>query len=250
MGDSALNFSPFYSTPYSGTDPNDPFANTTLLTAPPGSSPGIGNIAAFGKSAQTLGFASSVLSGVGGAINSFYAAKSAQYQDRSQASSMAYQSSMQSLRAARDEINAQAILETGKAQVGAYTMQAGQQKAQATASMAARGIALGVGSAASVSASMDVEKDLNVLAINSNAVRRAWGSRMQEAAAQGQSTIDRSEATNFQAYASGIHPGLMMGSTLLTAAGRTAGQWNMNQWLKLQIANGLPLSQFDFPGGQ
>jgi hypothetical protein len=133
------------------------------------------------KTMQTMGLVTSVLGGIGSAIGSFYAARAAQYQEKAQASSFAFQSDMAAINSSRAEMTAESIQEAGKNQIAGYTMQAGQQKAGATATMAARGIALGVGSAADVSASMDIEKSLNVLAIDSNATRQAWAAREQGA---------------------------------------------------------------------
>ena len=212
-------------------------ANTT------GMPPAVASTAQTAQSFKNIGLLTSVLGGVNSAIGSYYAAQSTQYQERSQASSFAFQSNMASINASREEMTAESIEEAGKSQIANYTMQAGQAKAGATASMAARGIVLGVGSAADVSASMDIEKDLNVLAINQNTTRQAWGAREQETNYQNESLIDRTSSVNALRSANSVSP---IGSTvnsLLGSATQIAGQWDWQRWMKQRMAAGMPVPQ-------
>ena len=218
-------------------------ANTT------GMSPTMAQAAQTGQSLKNIGLITSVLGGVNSAIGSFYAAQTAQYQEKSQASSFAFQSDMASFNAAREEQTAESIEESGKSQIASYTMQAGEQKASATASMAARGIALGVGSAATVSASMDVEKDLNVLNINKNTTQQAWAAREQGTNYSNQSLLDRTSAVNALRGAGAISPVGGAVNSLLGSATQIAGQWNSNQWLKNLTAQGLTVPQVGIAGG-
>jgi hypothetical protein len=212
-------------------------ANTT------GMSPTMAQTAQTGQALKNVGLITSVLGGVSSAIGSFYAAKTAQYQDKSQASSFAFQSDMAAINSSRAEMTAESIEESGKSQIANYTLQAGEQKAQATASMAARGIALGVGSSATVAASMDVQKDLNVMAINSNTTRQAWAAREQGTDYANQSLLDRTSAVNATRSAGSISPVGSTVNSLLGSATQIAGQWNMNQWLKQRLAQGMPVPQ-------
>lgn len=212
-------------------------ADTTGMT------PSMAKTAQMGQMSKNLGLLTSILGGVNSAIGTYYSAKTAQYQEKSEASSLAFQSDMASINASRAEMTAESIEESGKSQIANYTMRAGQEKSAATASMAARGIALGVGSAADVSASMDVEKDLNVLAINSNTTRQAWAAREQETNDQNESLIDRTSAVNSLRSANSISP---IGSTvnsLLGSATRVAGQWDWNRWMQMRMASGSPVPQ-------
>ena len=242
MGSLNSGIMPYYSEPWSG----DSGENSTLLTSPMPPIYKTPNPMQISRTMKTAGALTSILGGVNSAIGSYFAAKSAQYQERSQASSYAFQADMASLNASRAEITAQSIQEAGKNQVASYTMQAGAQKASATASMAARGIALGVGSAATVAASMDVQKDLNVLAINSNTTRRAWAARMQGTDYANQALMARTNAANALDSANSITPVFGAANTLLGSAAHLAGQWNMNQWLKMQIAQGMPVTPSGF----
>ena len=208
-----------------------------------GMSPQLTKTAQTGKSVQNLGLLTSVLAGVSSAIESFYAAKSAQYHAKSEASSLAFQSDMDAINASRAETTAQSIEEAGKSQVANYTMRAGQEKAGAVATMASRGIALGVGSAAEVAASMDIEKDLNVMAINSNSVRQAWAAREQATNFRNESLLDRASSVNSLRTANSISPGLAVTSSLLGSATQIAGQWDWDTWMRKRLASGLPAPQ-------
>ncbi len=208
--------------------------------------------ASMAKTAQTgqqfrnLGLITSVLGGITSAFGSYYAAKTQQYQQRSQASAFAFQSDMAAINASRAERTAESILEAGKSQVANYTMQAGQRRAGAIATMAARGVVLGPGSAAEVVASMDIEKSLNVLAINQNTTRQAWASREQGADYQNESLLDRVSSVNARRSAGSISP-LAAGLTSLAgSATQIAGQWDWNQWMRKRLAAGSPVPQIGF----
>lgn len=180
----------------------------------------------------TIGLITAGLGAVNSAIGSFYAAKSAQYQEKSQASSLAFQSDMASINAGRAEMSAESIEEAGKSQIANYTMQAGEQKASATASMAARGISLGVGSAAVVSASMDIQKDINVMNINANVTRQAWAAREQATDYSNQALLTRTGSVNALRSADSISPVSSTVNSLMGSATKVAQQWDYNKWLR------------------
>ncbi len=205
--------------------------------------PGMAKTAKVGQQAQSLGLVTSILSGINSAIGTFYAAKTAQYQEKSQASNFAFESDMAAINSSWAERTAQSIEEAGKSQIANYTMRAGQEKAGAVATMGARGVALGVGSTAEVAASMDLEKDLNVMAINSNTVRQAWAARKQATNYANESLLDRTSAVNSLRSAASISPGASTVNSLLGSATQVAGQWDWNRWMKQRMANGLPMPQ-------
>ena len=208
-----------------------------------GMSPAAAATAQTGQSIRNIGLLTSILGGVSSAIGTYYSAKTTKYQEKSQASSFAFQSDMASINASREEMTAESIQEAGKSQIASYTMQAGQVKAGATASMAARGIALGVGSAADVSASMDIEKDLNVMAINSNTTRQAWAAREQGTNYQNESLLDRTSSVNALRSANSISPVGSTVNSLLGSATQIAGQWDWQRWMRMRMAQGSPVPQ-------
>lgn len=203
-----------------------------------GMSPGQASAAKSGARLTNMGAFVGIMGTINSAVGSFYAAKTAQYQQKSAASSYEFQSDMAAINARSAEYDAQSILEQGKSQVAQYTMDAGQRKASATTSMAARGLTLGEGSTADVSASMDVMKDIDVMTINSNAMRAASAQRMQATNYQNQSLLDRTSAVNANRSADSISPGSAMFSSLLTGASGIASQWDYRRKLELQLAKG------------
>ncbi len=218
-------------------------ANTTGMT------PAMTSTARTGAVAGNMGLLTTVLGGINSAFGAFYSAKTAQYQEKSQASSLAFQSDMASLNASRAETTAQSIQEAGKNQIASYTAAAGEQKAGATASMAARGIALGVGSAADVSASQDVQKSLNMLAINSNTTRQAWAARQQGTNFSNEALISRAGAVNANASAGSISPMSGALSSLVGSATQVAENWDWNRWMRMRTAQGAPVTQMNLGTG-
>lgn len=208
-----------------------------------GMSPTLAKTAQTGQSLKNIGLVIAVLGGVNSAIGSYYAAKSAQYQQKSQASSFAFQSDMASINASREETTAESIQEAGKSQIANYTMQAGQQRAGAVAEMSGRGIALGPGSTADVTASMDIEKSLNVMAINSNTTRQAWAARQQGTNYQNESLLDRVSSVNARRSADSISPVGSTVNSLLGSATQIAGQWDWQRWMRTRMAQGMPVPQ-------
>jgi len=204
-----------------------------------GMTPGQAKVSTGAASIKNIGLFTSVMGGINSAIGSYYAAQSAQYQAKSQASSLNFQSDMAAINASQAELSAQSIQEQGKTQVSQYTMRYGQERSAAVTGMAARGVALGEGSSKEVLASMDLVKDLDVLSINSNATRAAWSERTAATNYSNQSLIDRTSAGNANRTANSISPGLAVGSSLLNSATGVASQWDWRRKLSLATAEGI-----------
>lgn len=177
-----------------------------------------------------------VMGGINSAIGSYFAAESARYQDRSQALTLDYQADIASINARSSEYAAQSKLEAGKSQIANMTMAAGQAKASATATMAAHGIRLGVGSAADISASQDIVKDINMYTIDADATRAAAADRTQSTNFQNQALMDHTSAENMRRSADSISPFSAVTSSLLTSASSVASQWNTNRQNKMMFA--------------
>lgn len=197
-------------------------------------SPGMQKLAnAFNKAGPWM----AVLGAVNSAVGSFYAAKTAQYQAKSQALNLQFQADMAKSNARQAEYQAQQILFAGERQVGQYTMRAGQVKASAQASLAARGIQAGVGSAKEVVASLDLMKETDALTINANAVRAAEAARTQKQNYLMQATMAGVSAENMMASAQTISP-IGAGFTSLLGSASSIGQtWASNRRLE-QIGSG------------
>lgn len=214
-----------------------------------GMSPQMAKTAEQGQQMRNLGLLTTVVGGISSAFGAYYAAKNAQYQQRSQSSSFAFQSDMAAINASRAELAAESIEEAGKTQVANYTMAAGQRKAGAVATMAARGIALGPGTAAEIGASMDIEKDLNVLAIRSNTARQAWAEREQRTNYENESALDRVSSVNAKRSADSISPSSGVFSSLINTATQVSGEYDWNQWMRKRMAAGSPVPQIGIGAG-
>lgn len=133
------------------------------------------------------------------------------------------QAAMSDLNAQQSELAAQQELAKGNAQIAAVTARAGQVKGSQRAAMAANGIDLGEGSAAEVLTSTDIMKEEDVNTISANAVRAAWGQRIE-------STNHKNDALMKRAGARGISPGMSAFSSLLGSASQVATSWySMNK---------------------
>lgn len=157
----------------------------------------------------------SLIGQIGGAassaIGSYYSASTQKINLQSQAN-------MAEANARIAEMGAQSALHQGHKQYGAHTLKAGQLKSAQRASMAANGIDLGEGSAAEVLASTETMKDIDANQILANAVRNAWGYRMQGVNYQ-------NEALAARAGAKGIKPGMSAFNSLLGSATSVANSW-------------------------
>jgi len=125
------------------------------------------------------------------------------------------------------ELGAQSTLMSGQKEVGRLTMKAGMMKSSQRASMAANGIDLGVGNAAEVQASTDIMKEIDSNQITANAVRSAWGYKIQALNARNESVSASNSALIKNATADGISPLSAAGTSLLSGAGKVAQSWYM-----------------------
>lgn len=154
-----------------------------------------------------------VVGAVNSAIGNYYGA-------RSQRANLRFQADMAEINARQAELGAQAELQRGQHEIAQLTRHAGQVKSSQRAAMAANGIDLGVGSAAEVLASTDIMKEIDRNTLEANAVRSAWGYRMQATDMQNQATLARASAKSISPVGSAL-------TSLLGGAGQVAGSWYM-----------------------
>lgn len=97
------------------------------------------------------------------------------------------------------------------------------------ANLAANGVDLGVGNAAEALASTDIMTEMDKNIIEANAVRSAWGYKMQGVNAQAagdQSAFNYSTASRFNGVSSdAVSPGMSGATSLLSGAGQVAQAW-------------------------
>lgn len=93
-----------------------------------------------------------------------------------------------------------------------------QLKGTQRARLAANGVDLGQGSALQILADTDYFGDIDAGRIEDNAAREAWAIRQQAAGY-------RADASLLQSRADSERPWLAAGTSLLTSAGKVAGNW-------------------------
>lgn len=182
---------------------------------------------------RNAGMMMTIFGGINSAVGGFFAAQAQQYQDKSQALNLGYESDMAAINARSAEYSAQSTLEAGKSQIANMTMAAGQQEASTTATMAAHGIRLGQGSAQDITASQNIVKDINAYTIDANATRAAAQDRTQATNFSNQSLLERTSGANATRSANSVSPFSAMTSSLLTTASSVGQQWNNSQQAKL-----------------
>jgi hypothetical protein len=188
--------------------------------------------------AGTFALMTQVLGGINSAVGGYYAAQAQQYQAKSQAVNLGYQSAVAAINARQSEFQAESDIKAGQSQIFNTTLAEGQAKASATVSMAARGLRGGTGTTADVIGSMDLVKAINVYNINSNAVQAASASRVQATNDQNASNLDAVSAANATRSANSVSPFMSGFSSLLTSASSVANQWNTSKRLQTYLANG------------
>ena len=180
------------------------------------------------KTSSGFGTAGIILSAAGAitsTIGAFYAADLAKTQAESQALTYEYQKNIAFINVRVAEMNAQQALLAGERQAGAVSMQYGQMKSSARASMAARGVVLGEGSAQEIIASTDLMKEVDMLTINANAVRAAEAARMQKVSIQNESLLAGTSADISRLQGGAISPWSAAGSSLISGGSQVAAQW-------------------------
>jgi hypothetical protein len=168
---------------------------------------------------------------VTGAIGSYYAAQNQKAQLESQASSMRFQSDISELNAAQAEFTAQQILRAGQQKQGQIGLRAGKIKSSQRASMAARGIDLGVGSAVETIATTDLMKEIDMLTVNADTVRSSEAARLQRQNYLTASAMQDVSASNLAASGDSISPFMAAGSSILGSAGSVANAWYQDRKL-------------------
>lgn len=116
------------------------------------------------------------------------------------------------------ELGAQSALQQGNYEASRLGLQAGKLKSRQKATLAANGVDIGTGSAAELQASTDVLADMDKNTLLANAVRNAWGQRLQGMNYQNQ-------ALGLRASASGISPVSTTAGSLLGTATSVASSW-------------------------
>lgn len=129
-----------------------------------GSGSGSGGSGAMGR----LGIGITIGQAIGSAVGAFITSKATSYVLEKQAE-------INRLNEARMQMGYESALRAGESQISKVTREAGAVKAKQKTGMAANGVSLGVGSAAEITASTEVNKKLDVRTIQENALTNSWG---------------------------------------------------------------------------
>ena len=173
---------------------------------------------------------------VTGAIGAYYNAQNQKAQLESQASSLRFQADISQLNAVQAEFTAQQILRVGQQKQGQVSLRAGKIKSSQRASMAARGIDLGVGSAVETIATTDLMKEIDMLTVNAETVRSAEAARLQRQNYLTASAMQDVSASNLSASSMSISPFMAAGTSLLGSAGSVANAWYQDRKLAAMAA--------------
>lgn len=196
-----------------------------------GSQPSFGQefISGFSEGMTVVGPLMSIFGAATSAIGSFYAVQSQQNQLKMQAQNQRFAAEMGRINQQQARFVAGEIGREGQRVSGRYTMQAGQARAAARAGLAARGAALGEGSAREILASMDVVKEIDRLTINSATVRQQEEAKMRAFNLGVGATMADVSAMNLQGMAGSLSPGLGLATSLLGSAAQIGGSWARNR---------------------
>lgn len=211
-------------------NPWNQFGGTTgAFTPASGATQASGTTSTSSSSASSsMGTASIIMSAAGAissVIGAFYAADLAKIQAESAASTLEYQQAIAEINAQVAELNAQQALYAGERQIGMVTMEYGQKKSAARASMAARGVTLGAGSAQEVIATNELMKEVDTITINANAVRAAEAARMQKVGFEAEALMSDTYADMTRTQAEAISPWASAASSLLSGGAKVADTW-------------------------
>jgi hypothetical protein len=143
---------------------------------------------------------------INSAIGSYYDSKSYKYQLESQASKLKHDAEMQKIQARQYEFQAMTIMESAQRQIGQQTMQAGQLKSSARATIGASGVDIGYGSTAEIQATNDLMKEIDSLTINSNAIMQQQEALKRKQALESQSDLTNLASQSLLTSASNVSP--------------------------------------------
>lgn len=194
----------------------------------------------FAKTMQAAAPYMMAFGAIQGMIGTYYSSKTQQYQLESAKLSYENQRDMSEINARMAESQAQAILLAGENQKAQVTLRAGKIKSMSKASMAARGITLGVGSAAENIATVDLMKEVDALTINYNTVRAAAAARTQKVNLENQALMYGVSASGAGMAADQINPWMSAANSLIGSATNVAASYlgtKQQRTLATAIAN-------------
>lgn len=178
---------------------------------------------------------------VGSAIGSYYSSQGQQTQLAGNQLSLNSNAHMAALNASLSEMQAQAALRQGQRQTQQVQLAAGQTLGAQLAGFSANGIDLTSATPVSVMASTQLMSQADANTIQQNAIRTAWGYRMQGTNEQNQALMDAAGASASGTMANSISPGMSTASSLLSGASQVASGWY--RYVNAGVGAGTPSSE-------
>lgn len=193
------------------TNAVDPYANVAKgdwmsYGTPMGGTP---ETAASASSGTNWGMVGGIISAVGGMVTGYYASRVQKAQAR-------MQQNLAEFNQRQAERNAQLALMQSAQRIGQISRKYEGVKSSQKAAMAANGIVLGVGSAAEVTTTTDIDKEQSLQNERMNGMREAWGYRMQGLGYGQQAASANSMAQQADSLAPAISQGLTSGLNTYT----------------------------------
>lgn len=177
-----------------------------------------------------------MLGAVSSAAGTYFQAQAQRDQMASQASSFEFKRAMSQLNAQRAASLAEYIQFAGSQKAGAAGLRSGQAREALRASMAARGVQLGVGSAQETMVSFETMRAIDLLTMDANTMRTVEAARTQQQNLLAQSMMEGVSASNLMMARDTISPVGVAGASLLGSAGSVAAAWYQNNLMNQLIA--------------
>jgi hypothetical protein len=191
---------------------------------------------AFAEGMTVAGPIVSIFGAASSAIGSYYAAESQKNALKMQAQNQRFQAEMARINRQGAEFTAAQVGREGAMRAGIMGMRAGQARAGARASLAARGAVLGAGSAREIIGSMDLMAEIDRLTISASTVREQEAARLAATNLGAQATMAGISARNLEATAGTIYPGMALGTSLLGSATEIGSTWARNRRIEELLA--------------
>ena len=144
---------------------------------------------------------------------------------KAQARTIQHEAFLANLNARAKEREVSAAKDQGRLNIAQVSSQAGQIKGKQDTNAAARGVVIREGSAGEVTATTDIAKEVEMLAINRSSIERSLAIGRQALSLRGGSLLDRISAGNLRRSASNIQPGISGGAQFISSMGQFAGQY-------------------------
>lgn len=179
----------------------------------------------WGPMVGALGLSLGIYGAFTGATGASNAARQRQYELRAQALGYELSAKLAEMNARLVELQARYIVQAHRREAMVVGIKSGQAEGTARATMAARGVDLGVGSPAEVMATSDIMREIDLLTINTNMARDVAAKRMDAASYRAQGLMDSLSGRNLRGSAGLIDPGQAYRTSLLGSAGQMASWW-------------------------